>query len=290
MTDSSATQSSTEFIDFWNEIMVPKFMAYRHVLVEGLERHSAEIFPKLAVQKGDNILDVGCGFGDTAILLANIAGNSGKTVGIDCCEAFLDEARKDAAAQGVDNVSFQIGDAQSYPFNGEYDFCFSRFGTQFFENPVAGLRNIRKALRPGGQFAMIVWRDIEDNPWLGMPRDVVYRYLPKPGEDARSCGPGPFSMADPELVRTQMRIAGFADVVLHRIDVPLQVGNDLDDAIAFQMNLGPAGEVVREAGALAAERRDEIEAALREALSDFVQPEGVIMQSSSWLVEAVNPL
>ena len=45
-------------------------------------------------------------------------------------------------------------------------------------NPVAGLRNMRKSLKPGGIMTMIVWRGIKDNPWLGSAKDVVLRYLP----------------------------------------------------------------------------------------------------------------
>ena len=56
------------------------------------------------------------------------------------------------------NVTFLEADVQTYPFKPEYDFCFSRFGTQFFENPVAGLRNMRVALKPDGIMTMIVWR------------------------------------------------------------------------------------------------------------------------------------
>ena len=43
---------------------------------------------------------------------------------------------------------------------------------------------------------MVVWRGIKDNPWLGSAKDVVLRFLPPPGENAQTCGPGPFSMAD----------------------------------------------------------------------------------------------
>ena len=269
--------------------MVPKFFDWRHVLVDGLTRHSAAIFPNLPVGEGDRVLDVGCGFGDTAIMLAQKVGAKGEAVGIDCCEAFLAEGRKDAAAQGVENVRFINGDVQSYPFDEEFDYCFSRFGTQFLENPVAGLRNMRRALKPGGRMIMIVWRDIADNPWVGLPKEVVYRYLPKPGEDAHSCGPGPFSMADPEVVKGQIASAGFTDVTLTRVDARLQVGKDLDDAVAFQMALGPAGEAVREAGALADEKRDDIIRDLRVALSGFVERDGVMIGSSSWVVDAVNP-
>ena len=71
-------------------------------------------------------------------------------------------------------------------FEPEYDFVFSRFGTMFFSNPVAALRNMRSALKPGGVVTHIVWRTPDDNPWLSMAKDVVLRYLPPPGEDAQT--------------------------------------------------------------------------------------------------------
>ncbi len=105
-------EANTEFVDFWNEILVPKFTKYRHVLVGDLTHHSAKIFPSLEVRAGDRVVDVGCGFGDTAIALAKRAGPSGSVLGIDCCEAFLEIARGDAAAAGVDNVEFVEADVQ----------------------------------------------------------------------------------------------------------------------------------------------------------------------------------
>ncbi len=67
---------------------------------------------------------------------------------------------------------------------------------------------------------MIVWRTIDDNPWPGLPKQIVADYLPPPGEDARTCGPGPFSMADPEQVRLHLKGAGYEDVDFERIDAP----------------------------------------------------------------------
>ena len=281
--------ANTEFVDFWNEVLVPKFIKYRHILVGGLTHHSAKVFPSLEVAEGDRVLDVGCGFGDTAIQLAKTVAPSGSVVGIDCCNAFLEIARRDAAAAGVDNVEFIEGDAQFHPFEPAYDFCFSRFGTQFFENPVTGLKNMRRALKPGGTMTMIVWRVIADNPWFGVPKDIVLDYLPPPGEDARSCGPGPFSMASQEMVTKQLEIAGYTDLRFERVDAPLMVGTTPDDAVGFQLALGPAGEVVREAGEAATRRHDEIQAALESELARHVTDEGVVMGSSSWKITARNP-
>lgn len=286
---TAATEQRNEFVDFWNQVLVPKFTRYRHVLVGGLTHHSAKVFPSLAVAPGDKVVDVGCGFGDTAIELARRVGPDGSVLGIDCCNAFLEFGRREAAAAGVANVAFVEADVQTYPFNGDYDFCFSRFGTQFFENPVAGLRNMRASLKPGGIMTMIVWRTIADNPCLGVPKEIVSRFLPPPGEDARSCGPGPFSMADPEVVTRQLEIAGYTDIAFERIDAPFMVGHSPDDAVGFQLALGPAGEVYREAGALAEQRHDEIVAALKEELARYETPEGIVMDSSSWKVSARRP-
>jgi ubiquinone/menaquinone biosynthesis C-methylase UbiE len=289
MSTAQTLSNSNDFVDFWNEVLVPKFVQYRHILVGGLTHHSAKIFPSLEVGKGDKAVDVGCGFGDTAVQIAKRVGPSGSVLGIDCCDAFLEFGRTDAKASGVTNVTFVEGDAQTYPFEPIYDFCFSRFGTQFFENPVAGLRNMRAALRPGGVMTMIVWRTIDDNPWLGLPKKLVLEYLPPPGEDARSCGPGPFSMADQEMVTKQLEIAGYDEIRFERVDAPLMVGNTVEDAVGFQLALGPAGEVYREAGEKAEKRHDEIVAALENELGKYKTPEGVVMDSSSWKVRARKP-
>jgi ubiquinone/menaquinone biosynthesis C-methylase UbiE len=282
-------QPQNEYVDFWNRVLVPKFVRWKHIVVDGLTLHSAIVFPSLAVRKGDKVLDAGCGFGDTAIQLARLVGPTGSVVGIDCCDGFLEYGRRDAKAAAITNVTFLEADVQTYPFKGDFDFCFSRFGTQFFENPVAGLRNMRKSLKPGGVMTMIVWRGIKDNPWLGHAKDIVLKFLPPPGENAQTCGPGPFSMADTGVVTKQLEIAGYKDIQFEQVDAQVFVGKDVDDAADFQLAIGPAGEVYREAGALAESRRDEILSALKNELAKYLRPNGVMMDSSSWKVTARNP-
>lgn len=286
---AQAVTESTEYVDFWNDILVPKFVRWKHIIVDGLSHHSAVVFPRLEVPLGCRVVDVGCGFGDTAIELAKRVGPEGDVLGIDCCGAFLDFGRKDAAAQGLGNVRFLEADVQTYPFAGDFDLCFSRFGTQFFENPVVALKNMRRSLRPGGRMVMIVWRSLADNEAFRLPKEVVARFLPPPGEDARTCGPGPFSMADSDVVRKQLDIAGYVDVGFERIDALLRAGETAEEAVAFQMDLGPAGEMVRAAGDLAERRRPEIEAALTEELARHRTAEGIMLDTSSWMVSARNP-
>lgn len=280
----------TEFVRFWNEVLAPKFKRFQHILVGGLTQHSAAVFPDLPVYQGDRVLDVGCGFGDTAIQLANRVGPTGHVTGVDCCDAFLHDAQIAAAEAGVENLDFLRADAERMLPEGQYDFVFARFGTMFFANPVAGLRNMRKALRPGGRMVHIVWRERADNPWLSMAKDVVMQFLPAPGDGAQTCGPGPFSMANLSSVRAMMQSAGYEDIAFRRVDAPVLVGRDIQDAIAFQLAIGPAGEVFREAGDLAEERRPDIEAALAEAIrAQKTGADGIVMPSSSWVISARNP-
>ena len=280
----------SEFVQFWNSVLAPKFIRFKHILVGGLSHHSAAVFPTLPVQRGDRVLDVGCGFGDTAIQLAMRVGRDGAVVGVDCCDAFLDHAECEARDHGLTNLSFMRGDAEiALPTSG-FDFVFARFGTMFFANPVAGLRNMRMALKPGGRMVHIVWRNRTDNPWLSMARDIVLEYLPQPDDGAQTCGPGPFSMSDPETVTAMMKSAGYENIELQRVDAPVLVGNNVAEAIDFQLAIGPAGEVFREAGEEAERRRPDIERALAHAINQQkLSSDGIVMDSSSWVISATNP-
>lgn len=281
----------TAFVEFWNEILAPKFIRFKHVLVEGLSHHSEAVFPGLPVHAGDRVLDVGCGFGDTAIKLAKTVGPTGSVLGVDCCDAFLQHARVQALSEKPGNLHFMRGDAEVALPTDQFDFVFARFGTMFFANPVAGLRNMRRALKPGGRMVHIVWRNRADNPWLSMAKDIVLDYLPQPGAEAQTCGPGPFSMSDEDTVRAMMQSAGYTDITLERVDAPVLVGRDVKDAIAFQLAIGPAGEVFREAGAKAEEMRPQIEAALADAIRKETKgSDGIVMDSSSWVISGINPV
>ena len=280
----------TAFVKFWNDVLAPKFNKYRHILQGGLSRHSAAVIPKLPLEKGMSVLDVGCGWGDMSLQVAEIVGPEGRVVGIDCVDAFLEEARKDAAAAGITNVEFRRGDAEIALPENEFDYVIARFGTMFFTNPVPALKRMRLALKPGGQMTHIVWRRREDNPAWQAAKDIALKHLPAPGADADTCGPGPFSMANQEMVGGMMKSAGYEDVTFTRVDEKIMIGTTPEEAIAFALAIGPAGEVYREAGDLAEAKRPKIETEMLEFFNSQERDEaGIWVPTSSWVISARNP-
>ena len=284
--------SNRVIVEAWNTILFEKFCRFKHLLVEGLSQHSDAALECCGLAEGERVLDVGCGFGDTTLRLARRVGNSGKAVGVDCAENFVRMAETEARKEGVANASFFVADVQADDLRGPYDQAFGRFGTMFFEMPGAAMRNVRRALRPGGTFMQIVWRRREENPWLHEAELRVKEIVPVVSHeetDQVHCGPGPFSLAGPDMVSTMLRGAGFERIAFERFDCDICIGRDMDDAIEFAMALGPAGEVIRLAGEEGEKRKPQVLAALKEALAPFVRPDGVWAPSSTWFITATNP-
>ncbi len=279
--------ANAESTEAWSGPLFDRFVHFRDTMTAGLGAHGEVALAAHPPVPGDRALDIGCGFGDSTQRLAELVGD-GTVVGVDVAEPFVEMAREEAAAAGIGNVDYRVGDVQIADLDGPYDYVFSRMGVMFFANPVQALRNVREAMRPGGRFCAVVWRRKLDNAWAWEAEQVVEKYLDHPEEsDEPTCGPGPFSMADADTVTEQMRIAGFGSIELLRSDLPLRMGATLDDAVALTMAIGPAGEVLRLWGDRADEIRPTIAAEIRAALSQFETQDGVSAPSSTWVLSAV---
>lgn len=279
-------------IEAWNTVLYEKFSRFKHLLVEGLSQHSEAALQGCGYRAGERILDVGCGFGDSTLHIAGLVAPNGEAVGVDCAEQFVRSADGSAREENVGNARFLVADAQCDDLEGPYDHAFARFGTMFFDMPGAAMRNVRRALKPGGRFTQIVWRRREENPWLYEAEQRVKEIIPRVSHedtDQVHCGPGPFSMADADVVSAMLCAAGFERVAFERYDCDICIGRDIDEAVAFAMALGPAGELIRLAGAAGERLEPDVKAALYDVLSAFRRLDGIWAPSSTWFVTAVNP-
>jgi SAM-dependent methyltransferase len=286
MTEIAA--ANREAIDAWSGPLFDRFVRYRDLVAGGLGAHGEKAMEAHPPARGDRVLDLGCGFGDTTQRLAELVGSEGEALGIDVAEPFVEQARSEA--EGVENVRFACADVQVAELEGSFDYAFSRMGIMFFANPVQAFRNVRRALVPGGILCAVVWRRKLDNDWMHRAELVVEEYLEHPEESEEpTCGPGPFSLANADTVSEQLSIAGFEQISLQRCDLPIKIGSDLDHAVEFNMALGPAGEVLRLWEDRIDEIRPKIARELREALTEFNGPDGVVAPASTWIIGARAP-
>jgi SAM-dependent methyltransferase len=289
---SAVAPENEEATQAWSGVLFDRFVEYRELVVAGLKAHGDAAMRLHPPASGGRVLDVGCGFGDTTQELAALVGSDGHATGVDVSEPFIEASIAEAKQTGIDNVDFFATDVQVGDLRGPYDYAFSRMGVMFFANPVQALRNIGGALKPGGRLVAVVWRRKLDNEWLHRAEQVTEQYLEQPDEpeDVR-CGPGPFSMANADTVSEQLQIAGFERPTFTRSDLPIKIGNDLDQAVEFNMAIGPAAELLRICPADEVERlRPKVQADIRGVLSDYLQDNGTIeAPASTWIVSATVP-
>jgi SAM-dependent methyltransferase len=243
-----------------------------------LRRHNEVLRRAVGVQVHDHVLDIGCGTGQTTRQAARTA-RAGSAFGVDVSARAIERARELARAEGLPNVTFEHADAQVHRFPQErFDLAISRFGTMFFDDPVAAFAAIGRALRPAGRLVMMVWQAHERNEW-----DVVIRQSLEAADGSVAGGPDPFSLGDPPTVQEILQAAGFADVAFTDVDEPVYYGPDVAAALDWVRGFTCTSEVLKGLEPAAAARAVE---RLRVALDAHLSDDGVWFNSRAWIVTA----
>lgn len=174
---------------------------------------------QLNPQRGQTILEVAAGPGDTGFMVGRVLGDEGHLISSDLAPEMVAVARRRASKFGLSNIEFRTIDAQAIDLpNGHVDGIVCRFGLMLVPDPDAALSECRRVLRPSGKLVFATWGPPERNPWI-TPVGIAMLELghPLPGDPFEPGGI--FSMSDPERVRALLTKAGFADV--HTDEVPV---------------------------------------------------------------------
>jgi ubiquinone/menaquinone biosynthesis C-methylase UbiE len=244
-----------------------------------LRAHNERLRTAAGIRAGERVLDVGCGAGLTTREAARAAA-PGEVLGIDVSVAALERARQLSAADGLDNVAYEEGDAETHPLApASFDVAISRFGVMFFSDPFAAFGNIARALRPDGRLVVLVWQRHRDNEWAVAIDDAIGAETPG--------HPDVFSLADPEATTRILERAGFADVRFDDVDEPVFYGSDVAEALDWVGGFSDVRDVL---SSLDPPARDRARERLREVMAAHRRDDrGVVFASRTWLVSARRP-
>jgi SAM-dependent methyltransferase len=242
-----------------------------------LRAHNERLRAAAAIRRGEDVLDIGCGAGQTTREAARAAAPGG-VLGIDVSHVALERARELTAAEGLGNVTYERGDAEVHRFEPErFDVAVSRFGVMFFSDPVAAFANVAGALRRRARVVLLVWQRRERNEWAVAIDDALG--TPPP------IGSGePFSLGDPAIMRAILEHAGFDAVRFVDVHEPMFFGGDVSEALEWVRGFQFVHDALANLDSTAQEHTVD---RLRTTLAAHHSADrGVVFDSRAWLVTA----
>ncbi len=179
------------------------------------------------VGPGHRVLDVAAGAGEQTMTTARRVGPTGHVLATDISSKILEFAAAEAKRQGHSNVGCQVMDGENLDVpEGTFDAVISRVGLIYFPDQQKALAGMKRALKPGGRVAAIVYSTPDKNTFFSTPVGIIRRRAnlgpPLPGQ------PGPFSLGAPGVLEAAFAKAGFRDIETRVVQAPLRMPASTD--------------------------------------------------------------
>ena len=192
-------------------------------LEEWLNEATETMLDMAGVGRGGRVLDVAAGAGGQTVRAAKRVGPSGYVLATDISSDILEFARESARQAGLANVETRVMDGENLEEldEGSFDAVISRVGLIYFPARQKALSGMRRALKPGGKLAAVVYSTPENNGFFSVPISIIRRRAqlppPLPGQ------PGPFSLGGPGVLEEAYEKADLRDAHTRTVPSPLRM-------------------------------------------------------------------
>jgi SAM-dependent methyltransferase len=204
----------------YEEIYVPRiFIPWAKLLLE-----------RAALRPGEAVLDVATGPGTVARIAAERVGAQGRVVGADFSEAMIAIARAKPRTAGAAPIEYRVSPAAPLEVDdGAFDVVTCQQGLQFFPDRAAAVKEMYRALKPGGRVVAAVWREITLQPSFAALDAALRECLP-----ADQAGPfgAPFRWPSAEALTAAFTDQGFTGVSVAQVRHPLNFEGGVAQVIA----------------------------------------------------------
>ena len=230
--------------EFWNKGIGQKWVKHDNSMNERFTILTKEFFKRAKIEKGDKVLDIGCGGGITSFETSKILGNDGYVLGADISKILLDLAVKNYS--NIKNLEFKYCDVQNYEFEkNSFSKVISRFGVMFFENPIKAFQNINNAIQDGGSLHFVCWTNVMENEFFTAAANIIIRHLDR-GFPELTRAPGPFAFSEKKYVKQILNAAGFENIKVEKVYTLISTNDSAEKDGNLLFNIGLAGRLLSE--------------------------------------------
>jgi SAM-dependent methyltransferase len=223
------------------------------------------------VGSGSRVLDVAAGAGEQTLVTARRVGPSGYVLATDISANILEFAAAGARATDLTNVETRVMDGENLDEleADSFDAVISRVGLIYFPDQQKALMGMRRALKPGGRIAAIVYSTAENNRFFSIPISIIRKRAqlppPLPGQ------PGPFSLGSPGVLEAAYQRAGFRDIQTRAVPAPLGL-TSASECVRFERE--SFGALHQMMSGLSESEREETWREIEQELGQFEGTEG----------------
>ena len=221
--------------------------------------------------EGNRVLDVAAGAGEQTLLVAKRAGPKGSVLATDISSNILEFAAQEARQAGFNNVETRILDGENLDelTPASFDAVISRVGLIYFPDQQKALTGMRRALKPGGKMAAIVYSTPDNNRFFSIPVSIIRKRAqlppPLPGQ------PGPFSLGGAGVLEAAFQTAGFHDIRIKTVPAPLRMSSAAECVRFERESFGALHQMM---SSLSEAERAETWQEIEETLRQFEGPRG----------------
>lgn len=192
--------------------------------------YAADLARRVVETDPKQVLETAAGTGVVTRALAPVLAKGARYVVTDLNQPMLDRA---ASRQPADTrIVWRQADALKLPFDdASFDVVLCQFGAMFFPDRVAGYREARRVLKPGGRFLFNVWDRIEVNDYARIVTEAAGRVFPH--DPPRFLARTPHGYHDVAQIGADLRAAGFARVEIETLAQTSSAPSARHPAIAF---------------------------------------------------------